>query len=142
MGGIQENFGDYFEYIKVVAYAQEIENAKLSVTADDGMVIELKNKYVFENPRVTLDGGNDDDGSDADDMPFMEMEIAHKLRVEFSNYSNEVIDFTVSSVSSNIVNYGIYYQCEAELQSDEEDRMKLLNLINDHYIQDVNGAQT
>ena len=50
------------------------------------MIIELINKYVFENPRLTLDGSSEDDESDGEDMPFMELEIAHKLHADLSQY--------------------------------------------------------
>ena len=57
----------------------------MSVTSEHGVVIELKNKFVFENPRVTLAQG-DAEGSDDedDDIPFMEIEITHKLHSNLS----------------------------------------------------------
>lgn len=64
----------------------------------------MKNKFLFENPTVTSD-----DEVDGADMPFMEVELSQKLSVNFSKYTNEVIDFTVHSESSNILNYGLYY---------------------------------
>ena len=55
------------------------------MTSEHGVVIELKNKFVFENPRVTLAQG-DAEGSDDedDDIPFMEIEITHKLHSNLS----------------------------------------------------------
>lgn len=142
MGGIKVNFGDDFKFIKVNVEAVNVEEAKLSVTSEHGIVIELKNKFMFENPRVTLAQGDAEGSEDEDDdIPFMEIEITHKLHSNLSQYTSEVIDFTISSIEAKMVNYGIYYQSETELPDDEEARENLLNFVVEKYIQDVNSVQ-
>ena len=75
-----------------------------------------------------------DETDDSEIIPFMEMEIAHKLHVNLSQYSSEVIDFTITSIEAKVINYGIYYQSEAELQTDDDAKQELLDLINGKYI--------
>jgi hypothetical protein len=56
------------------------------------------------NPIITqddLDGG--------EEMPFMELELSHKLSVNFSQYTTEVIDFTIVSKEVEITNLGLYF---------------------------------
>ena len=53
MGGIKENFGDDFKHVKVYVEAVKIENAKLTVTGEEGIIIQINNKFVLENPTVT-----------------------------------------------------------------------------------------
>ena len=89
------------------------------MTAEHGVIIEIKNKFSFENPTVTFDDG-DVDSSGEIDMPFIELEIAHKLHATLSQYSSEVIDFNISSIESKIVNHGVYYQSENDLNEDNE----------------------
>ena len=79
----------------------------MSVTAEHGVIIEIKNRYMFENPLVTHDEGDEDDNEN--EMPLLEMEIVHKLHASLSQYSSEVIDFNISSIESKVVNYGVYF---------------------------------
>lgn len=81
LGGVRESFGEDFEFIKVIVEAQDIDSAKMTVSKDEGLVVELKNKFVFENPIVTIDESADD--ADGAEMPFMEMELSQKLSVNF-----------------------------------------------------------
>lgn len=73
-------------------------------------------------------------------MPFFEMEIAHKLHASLSQYSSEVIDFNISSIETEIIKYGVYYQSEAQLAEDEEALDLLRQLVEETYIQDVNSV--
>lgn len=61
MGGIEENFGDDFKLIKVYVEPKDRESARLTVTAEHGVVIEITNKFIFENPRQTQDAEQDED---------------------------------------------------------------------------------
>ena len=79
VGGIRDSFGDDFELIKVIVETQDIETANITLTKINGTVVELKNKFLFENPTVTVDAN-----SDEVEMPFLEVEIKQKLKVNLS----------------------------------------------------------
>lgn len=126
--------------IKVNVEVKDIEQTKLTLTKDHGVIIDIKNIYMFENPLNNFDD-NDQDDHDAS-MPFFEMEIAHKLHATMSQYSSEVIDFDISSIKSEIIRYGVYYQSEAQLTEDEEALNFLSNMLEKTYIEDVNKMPT
>lgn len=134
MGGVRESFGDNFEMIKVIVEAQDIESAKVTLTKEHGTVVELKNKFVLENPTVT------EDPSDDTEMPFIEVEMTQRLSINFTQYNSEILDFSISAIGQDVENYGIYYQSEAELPTDDEARKSLTDLLINKYIDDVNSV--
>lgn len=69
----------------------------MTLTKDHGIVVELKNKFVFENPTVT------EDASDDTEMPFMEVEVQQRLSVTFSQYNSEILDFSIDSLGSEVL---------------------------------------
>ena len=72
-------------------------------------------------------------------MPFMEVELQHSLAVNFSAPETaEVLNFEIISLEVNLDNYGLYFQSETELPTDIEAKTKLINLITEKYVDDVN----
>ena len=58
---------------------------------------------MFVNPTVTAEDG------DADDMPFMELDLLHHIQVKFSTSSTKEMDFEVISQDANIISTGLYF---------------------------------
>ena len=42
-------------------------------------------------------------------MPFMEFELEQRVSVNFKSETDEIIDFKVTELSTNILNYGVYF---------------------------------
>ena len=143
MGGIQDNFGGEFKYVKVNVDVKDMDQATITLTEKDGIVIELTNQYVFENPSVTLDNeeGSDDEDGDAV-MPFMEIEVKHRLSVSLSHEANEIIDFNVGSLSTEMTNLALYFQSENDFEADDEAKAEMLEFLTNKYVQDVNSVNT
>lgn len=69
----------------------------MTLTRERGIVVELKNKFVFENPTVT------EDPSDDTEMPFMEVEVQQRLSVNFTQYDSEILDFAIDSLGADVL---------------------------------------
>lgn len=60
INGLEDSFGDSFKTTKMIVETQNIEQARLLITKQDGLILEIMNLYKIINPILSSENDSDE----------------------------------------------------------------------------------